>query len=93
MKDYIAAHKHCANHREEILGSKLCGCFYCIKLFCPDEILDWIDTSTEETDINEKGQTALCPKCGIDSVIGDASGFPIDISFLKKMHGYWFSQK
>jgi len=33
----------------------------------------------------------MCPECGIDSVIGDASGFPIaDEAFLKRMHSIWF---
>jgi hypothetical protein len=34
--------------------------------------------------------TALCPKCGIDSVIGSVSGYPIERGFLKKMHDHWF---
>jgi hypothetical protein len=28
-----AAHGHCAKHRQEILASKICGCFYCLELF------------------------------------------------------------
>jgi acetone carboxylase gamma subunit len=38
------------------------------------------------------GQTALCPECGIDSVIGDASGYPITEAFLGKMKTFWFGQ-
>ena len=30
------------------------------------------------------------PKCDIDSVIGSASGFPIDARFLKQMELHWF---
>ena len=33
----------------------------------------------------------ICPKCGIDSVIGSASGYPIEHSFLMKMREFWFS--
>jgi len=74
------AHQHSAKHRAEILASDLCGCFYCEKTFGPHEIVDWVDDQ----------QTALCPKCGIDSVIGSASGFPIDTAFLHQMCEYWF---
>jgi hypothetical protein len=83
--DYVQAHKHSSYHREEIISSKICGCFYCLATFSPNEIIDWID---EKDNI---GQTALCPRCGIDSVIGIESGFPISQEFLKKMHQYWFS--
>jgi hypothetical protein len=36
------------------------------------------------------GQTALCPSCGIDAVIGAACGYPITVSFLARMHSEWF---
>jgi hypothetical protein len=36
------------------------------------------------------GQTAICPKCGIDSVV--SSDLPItDEIFLDEMNKYWFS--
>jgi len=34
--------------------------------------------------------TALCPHCGIDSVIGESSSVPITKEFLGKMKKYWF---
>jgi hypothetical protein len=41
--------------------------------------------------VNDKrGQTALCPKCGIDSVLGDACGYPLTEDLLSRMHQYWF---
>jgi hypothetical protein len=66
-KDIIAAHRYCSNHRESVLDSDLGGCFYCLSIFSPSEIKDWVDARQDETDINESGQTALCPRCGIDS--------------------------
>jgi hypothetical protein len=72
-----AAHKH---SREELQRSSLCGCFYCFATFTSAEISDWIDD----------GQTAVCPKCSVDSVIGSASGFPIIPSFLRRMHDKYF---
>jgi hypothetical protein len=86
MEDYIAAHEHCIYHREEILSSKLCGCFYCLEIFSPSEISNWVDVPED----NNIGQTALCPKCMIDSVIGDESGYPITKEFLNKMKEHWF---
>jgi hypothetical protein len=80
------AHEHSMNHREEILRSEVCGCFYCLEMFTPSEIEEWID----EDDETEVGRTAMCPKCGIDSVIGSGSGFPIQKKFLKEMERYWF---
>lgn len=76
----IAAHKHSSQHRAEIEKSEKCGCFYCFHIFSPSEIEDWIDD----------GQTASCPYCWIDSVIGDKSGFPITKEFLEEMHEHWF---
>ena len=73
--DYKAAHKHSSKHRSEILASEVCGCFFCMEQYGPDEIKEWID----------KDETALCPKCQIDSVIGTASGFPITDEFLREM--------
>ena len=74
------AHERSSGHHTEILASEICGCFYCGKSYSPTEIVDWADS----------GQTALCPMCGIDSVIGSASGFPITKDFLDEMNRYWF---
>lgn len=80
----VAAHKHCARHEREVMESTLCGCFYCRETFPPVEIEDWLD---------DEPPTALCPRCGIDSVIGDASGFPVtDKAFLGAMNVYWFQR-
>jgi hypothetical protein len=34
--------------------------------------------------------TALCPYCHIDAVIGDASGYPLSIEFLQRLHTKYF---
>ncbi len=78
--DLEAAHKHSSRHREEVMRSTVCGCFYCLKTFAPSAIEDWLDD----------GQTTKCPKCPVDSVIGDASGYPIEAAFLNAMHLRWF---
>jgi hypothetical protein len=78
------AHDHSSEHRSEVAGSKVCGCFYCCSVFPPTRIEEWVD------EVNGQGQTALCPMCGVDSVIGDRSGFPVSPEFLKRMKSYWF---
>lgn len=77
----IAAHKHSSRHRAEIEASARCGCFFCFRTFRSVEITDWIDSN----------QTALCPACGIDSVIGSASNHRLDDTFLRDMHRQFFS--
>ena len=81
----ISAHKCSIFHQTQIIQSILCGCFHCMSTFDPGEINDWTDQN------NPLGPTALCPKCGIDSVIGSSSGFPVsDTDFLSQMNKYWF---
>ena len=81
----VEAHKHSIQHRKELADSDTCGCFYCLSIFDYASIDDWCDE-----DDNEIGQTALCPRCGIDSVIGTKSGFPITKDFLGRMKKIWF---
>ena len=77
-----AAHCHSANHRAELEHSDVCCCFYCEKTFSVIDVAEWVE--------DERG-TALCPFCGIDSVLGSASGFPVaDASFIHAMHDRWF---
>ena len=78
--DVISAHSFCKNHRAQIEASDRCGCFYCLSVFSPADITEWVDLDT----------TALCPRCGIDSVIGSASGAPVDSAFLSRMNEHWF---
>ncbi|RZF62939.1 hypothetical protein EWE74_07025 [Sphingobacterium corticibacterium] len=76
------AHKASSSHRAEMEDSTSCGCFYCLATFTPIEIVEWIDEPNG-------GETAICPKCGIDSVL--SSKYPIaDPIFLREMNAYWF---
>ena len=78
--DLELAHKLSFHNRQQIAQSEVCGCFFCLAVFPPSEINKWIDND----------DTPLCPKCGIDSVLGSASGFPITTEFLHKMKVRWF---
>jgi hypothetical protein len=82
------AHRHCSIHRDEINTSAICGCFYCLEIFPPQDIIEWLNDRIHGLD----GQTALCPQCGIDSVIGAASGYPISREFLQAMRSRWFEK-
>ncbi len=77
--DLDQAHEHTTN-REEIERSDLCGCFYCLATFPPVLIERWLGDGA-----------AICPYCQIDSVVGSASGFPINDEFVKAMYQRWFS--
>src|SRR5262245_37274288 len=50
-------------------------------------IVDWADLKKAHGQ-----QTAVCPECGIDSVIGNASGFEITEAFLEEMRAAWFGE-
>src|SRR5215470_5782451 len=78
--DLRRAHGHSIRHFGELRRSGLCGCFGCLDVFEFKHVREWTDG----------GLTALCPSCGIDSVIGDASGFPITEEFLAAMEARWF---
>lgn len=83
--DLVAAHKHSIFHRAEVLASTGCGCFHCLALFAARDVQDWTDNARPPSD-----WTALCPQCGIDAVLGDASGLPIQADFLRIMQERWF---
>ena len=77
----VDARKHASKHRVEVEGSGRCGCFFCFKTFPPSLIKSWIDAD----------QTALCPSCGVDAVIGSGSAHRLDEGFLRKMHLHHFA--
>jgi len=80
-EDIVLAHKYCSNNKPMLLNDNLCGCFYCLEIFNPNKITNWIE---------DTNGTALCPFCGIDSIIGKYSGYPITKVFLRKMNEHWF---
>ncbi len=68
-------------HRDAVLGSEICGCFFCIREFPSADITDWTDN----------GRTALCPNCDIDSVL-PGSIVHIDTKMLAQMNERWFCE-
>lgn len=84
MQDIIDAHGHSVHNKEEIENSKFCGCFSCLRIFKPDQITQWGYVMPPK-------DFAVCPYCEIDSIIGDASGYPVTDEFLRSMNAYWFN--
>lgn len=74
------AHRLSIYNKPSIMKSKICGCFYCGKIHPATSIRSFIDNGT----------TALCPHCGIDSVIADADWKDLTREFLEKMHIRFF---
>lgn len=67
-------------NKELINISDLCGCYHCCQTFKRDEIKNYTDN----------GKTAICPKCDIDTVLGDKCGFSLTKDFLESAKKYWF---
>lgn len=73
-------HAYSSHNRKFIAISNKCYCFYCTKSMHRSEITEYVDD----------GQTALCPHCGIDSVLPDGIDEVVDENVVSEMHGYWF---
>lgn len=80
MFGLIEAHKHTLHNREETDHSDTCYCICCKVQFPSFEI-------TEHTD---KGDTAICPYCNCDAVIGNASGIKMTDELLEKLNEIYF---
>ncbi len=82
-EDYLTrAHDASSNHRDLVARSQSCACFFCLRTFSPSQIVEWVE---------DVSGTAVCPYCGIDSVIPDAAGFQFTPEFLEAMQVFWFS--
>lgn len=72
-------------NRRVVESGARCGCFHCKEMFEGAQVSDWFD----------KGLTAVCPKCGIDSVISEASPGVGQLTpeALTAMYDRWFNYK
>jgi len=76
------APKYSMRNRVSIEESEGCGCYCCCEVFSKLGITEWTD----------KGETAICPKCGVDAVIAQSMSVPLDKESLKEMQQYWFAK-
>lgn len=90
---YQVLHNLSSYHKPLLKLTVLLGCYYCKRTSLVSEVKEWID----------RGNTALCPKCGIDSVLPDM-GMSLDLgngkmeafrttdsAILEAMCKHWFS--
>lgn len=73
-------------HKKLLENSTNAGCYYCCEIYPASEIKEWVRSYRRK---GEKPDCALCPKCGIDSVLPDVK-VTLTLDILKAMHLYWF---
>jgi hypothetical protein len=90
----VAAYRYTTNNWEQIQASKSCGCCNCVQVFPADEVVAWtgLDMHNAEDPAAIAQQTAMCPRCGSEAVLGDKSGYPINAQFLGRMNEAWFQK-
>jgi hypothetical protein len=81
--EFLAGISGSIENRELLRRSALCGCRLCRHVFPPEAVREWVD---ERDGI---GRTAMCPKCGLDAVIGSASPIAEEIGFLRELCRRW----
>ena len=79
-----AFYSHSIRNEESILKSDFCGCFHCISIF------PLADIKSSAMMVEKDGvKTVICPICGIDSVIGNAS-LEITAEILEALNEHFF---
>ena len=84
-KLFLSYAKHAEDNEIELLNSNQCGCYFCRHIFSARSVNEWDNT--------EGHVSAICPECGMPTVIGDASGVPLSKQLLKDMNLYFFDSK
>ena len=79
----VFAHLLSMRNDPAVNASEKCGCFWCERIFPATEVRECYRELGN-------GLTAICPYCGIDAVLADASGVEVSPEFLHKMHKAWF---
>lgn len=75
-----AAIGYATANRDKLKISKYAACYYCKQIYPASEVVEFCDSET----------TALCPKCGIDSVLSDQSPYEFKIEVLEELNQFWF---
>lgn len=74
------AHRHTIHNRREVEASRFCCCISCRRRFKPSEIDAYADG----------GDTAVCPYCDCDAVLGEACGIGLTDELLEQLHDKYF---
>ena len=90
---------HTVMNRAVVERSDACACVACLARFTPAEISHWWSDFDGDglSDAGEaggrhptRGDTACCPACGGDDVIGSASGCELSDALLRAVRDYWY---
>jgi len=65
-------------NRRRLTPGTACGCFNCQATFPAEDVQSWVDD----------GLTALCPRCGVDSVVPGVT----DAAVLQDVHHHRLGQ-
>lgn len=74
------ASEYSINNAAQIKQAQIAGCYYCKSIYSAVQISEYVDD----------GLTALCPKCGIDSVLPDTAPFDLTVETLARLKRIWF---
>lgn len=75
---------HTTNNDLEILQSHKCSCLFCRHTIDARDVQDWIN--------DDQGVSAICPECGMDTLIGDASGYSFSKEELREINLTYFGE-
>lgn len=94
MNELLQAIEHTTSNRAQLESSTICGCCSCLEIFAPQEVVAWtgLDISSFDDPASAQGETALCPRCGSEALIGDSTGVAITADFLRRMNLAWFQR-
>ena len=75
-----SAIRFATTNEQALKASQKAACYHCQAIYDANEVTDFLATE----------RTALCPKCGIDSVIPSNSPIELTPENLKILNQYWF---
>lgn len=67
------------HNKQAVRDENECGCYFCIRSFPSSAVVEFADRNAD---------TALCPNCGIDSVLPGVT----DKAILSTAHERWFCE-
>lgn len=79
-------YKHTKDNELDILQSKKCFCLCCFQTYSARTVSEW--TNDKNNHMN-----ALCPICGTDAVVGDASGYTLDLATIKELRDTYYGEE
>lgn len=82
IEKLIKLHKYAIHNRKGIEKTDTCGCFHCKNIFYSGNITEWTDD----------GKTAICPYCGVDSIIYNKKDYIITSNDLEDLNRYYFKE-